>query len=220
MSTEDHFAAQLGVSRSGRLRFMNGAHRVAIRADLRVRGLYRARFGDRMPIVGVRRGVVAIVYPRFPAGDWLDDRSERLAEVELNACIPWDVEIRSGASRFVADLRGLRLVSLGLDGGAGRLDVMLPAPSGDVAMVILGGASNVTIRRPEGVAARLHVVGGVTNLRFDHRHIGATGCELDLQSRAYEHATDRYDIAVTGGANNVIIAEQRTARGGRSGVSA
>ena len=48
----------------------------------------------------------------------------------------------------------------------------------------------------------------------------ATGCELDLQSRAYEHATDRYDIAVTGGANNVIIAEQRTARGGRSGVSA
>jgi hypothetical protein len=173
-----------------------------------------------MPIVGVRRGTVAIVYPRFPVGDWLDDRSERLAEVELNACIPWDVEIRSGASRLVADLRGLRLVSLGLDGGAGRLDVMLPAPSGDVAMVILGGASNVTIRRPEGVAARLHVVGGVTNLRFDDRHIGATGCELDLQSRAYEHATDRYDIAVTGGANNVNIAEQRTARGGRSGVSA
>jgi hypothetical protein len=216
----DYFAAPLGSATSGLLRFTNGAHRVAIRADLHLRGLYRARFGDRMPIVGVRRGVVAIVYPRFPAGDWLDDRSERLAEVELNACIPWDVEIRSGASRLVADLRGLRLVSLGLDGGAGRLDVMLPAPSGDVAMVILGGASNVTIRRPEGVAARLHVVGGVTNLRFDDRHIGATGCELDLQSRAYEHATDRYDIAVTGGANNVNIAEQRTARGGRSGVSA
>jgi hypothetical protein len=216
----DYFAAPLGSATSGLLRFTNGAHRVAIRADLHLRGLYRARFGDRMPVVGVRRGIVAIVYPRFPAGDWLDDRSERLAEVELNAFIPWDVEIRSGASRLVADLRGLRIVSLGLDGGAGRLDVMLPSPSGDVAMAILGGASNVTIRRPEGVAARLRVVGGVTNLRFDDRQIGATGCELDLQSRAYERATNRYDIAVTGGANNVNIAEQRTARGGRSGVSA
>ena len=216
---EDHFAAPLGSATSGRLRFTNGAHRVAIRADLHLRGLYRARFGERRPIVGVRRGIVTIVYPRFPAGDWLDDRSERLAEVELNARIPWDVEIRSGASRLVADLRAIRLVSLGLEGGAGRLDVMLPAPSGNVAMVILGGASNVTIRRPEGVAARLHVDGGVTNLRFDDRHIGATGGELDLRSRAYERATDRYDIAVTGGANNVNIDEQRTARGGRSGAS-
>ena len=47
----DHFAAQLGASRSGRLRFTNGAHRVIIRADLHLRGLYRARFGERMPMV-------------------------------------------------------------------------------------------------------------------------------------------------------------------------
>ena len=38
----DHFAAPLGSSRSGRLRFTNGAHRIAIRADLHLRGLYRA----------------------------------------------------------------------------------------------------------------------------------------------------------------------------------
>ena len=38
----DHFAAQLGASRSGCLRFTNGAHRIAIRADLHLRGLYRA----------------------------------------------------------------------------------------------------------------------------------------------------------------------------------
>jgi hypothetical protein len=50
----EHFAVPLGSLRSGRLRFTNGAHRVVIRADSRLRGLYRASFGERMPIVGVR----------------------------------------------------------------------------------------------------------------------------------------------------------------------
>ncbi len=210
----DHFAAPLGLSRSGRLRFTNGAHRIVIQADPPLRGLYRARFGDRMPIVEARRGTVTIQYPRFPGGDWLNDRSERLAEVELNASIPWDVEVRGGASRLLAHLSALRLGSLKVDGGASRLEVVLPAPSGIVTVVILGGASNVIIRRPEGVAARLRVDGGATNLTFDDRHIGAAGGELDLQSGDYDGAADRYEIAVTGGANNMSIERQRGDREG------
>ena len=112
-----HFAAPLGLSRSGRLRFTNGAHRIIIQADSRLRGLYRARFGDRMPNVEARRGIVTIQYSRFTGGDWLNDRAERPAEVELNASIPWDVEVSGGASRLLADLSGLRLGSLKVDGG-------------------------------------------------------------------------------------------------------
>ena len=209
----DHFAAPLGLSRSGRLRFTNGAHRIIIQADSRLRGLYRARFGDRMPKVEAQRGIVTIQYPRFPGG-WLNDRSEPPAEVELNASISWDVEVSGGASRLLADLRGLRLGSLQVDGGASRLEVVLPAPSGIVTVVILGGASNVAIRRPEGVAARLRVDGGATNLTFDYRHIGAAGDELDLQSGDYDGAVDRYALAVTGGANNLSIDKPRGTKEG------
>ena len=212
----DHFAAPLGSSRSGRLRFTNGAHRIAIRANSHLRGLYRARFGDRMPKVAVRAGAVTIRNPRVPSRDWLDDGPEPLAGVELNARVPWDVEVRGGASRLLADLRGLRLGSLSVDGGASRLEVVLPAPSGVVTVVILGGASNVAILRPEGVAARLRVDGGATNLTFDDRHIGAAGGELDLQGGAYDGAADRYDIAVTGGANNLSLDK---GRGSKEGVS-
>jgi hypothetical protein len=157
---------------------------------------------------------VTIHYPRSSGGDWLNDRPERLAEVELNASIPWDVEVRGGASRLLADLRGLRLASLKVDGGTSRLEVVLPAPSGLVTVGILGGASNVAIRRPEGVAARLRVDGGATNLTFDDRHIGAAGGALDLQSGDYDGAADRYDIAVTGGANNLSIGKQRGSKEG------
>ena len=56
----NHFAAPLGSLRSGRLRFTNGADRVVIRADLHLRGLYRACFGDCMPTVVVQEGTVTI----------------------------------------------------------------------------------------------------------------------------------------------------------------
>lgn len=212
--SREHFTAPLGSSKNGRLRFRNGAHRIVIRADSHLQGLYRASFGDRMPTVGVRRGTVTILYPRVPADDWLDCRSERLAEVELNARIPWGIEVRGGASRLVADLHGLRLGALSVNGGASRLEVVLPAPSGTVVVAVLGGASNVAISRPEGVAARLHVSGGATNLEFDNRRIGAAGGELDLWSWNYEGATDRYDIGVTGGANNLSIDKQRVRKEG------
>jgi hypothetical protein len=160
-------------------------------------------------MVGVRGGIVTIRYPRFPNDDWLDCRSERPAEVTLNAQIPWVIEVRGGVSRLLADLRGLRLGSMCLEGGIRRIEVMLPAPSDTVAVLILGGASNVAIRRPEGVAARLRVQGGVTNVRFDDRRIGAAGGELDVGSRDYDRASDLYDVTVTGGANNLSLYEQQ-----------
>ena len=58
------------------------------------------------------------------------------------------------------------------------------------------------------IQARLRVGGGVTLLKFDDRCIGAAGGELDLQSRGYDGATDRYDVAVTGGANNATFDER------------
>ena len=62
----------------------------------------------------------------------------------------------------------------------------------------------MTIHRPEGVAARAHVVGGATNLTFGEKHFGAIGGDVNLQSPDYD-ATNRYDIEVTGGANNLTI---------------
>ena len=215
----NHFAAPLGSLTSGNLRFTNGAHRITIRAESYMRGLCRARSGDRIPIIEVQGGIVTLWYPRAPFCDWPNDRSECPAELELNVNVPWNIEIRGGTSRLIADLRELRLGSLSLEGGASHVEVVLPAPSGTVFVVILGGASNVTIRRPEGGAARLRVSGGATNLKFDDRRIGAAGGELDLRDRVYDSAADRYDVAVTGGANNVSIDKQQGARGRGSGES-
>jgi hypothetical protein len=85
------------------------------------------------------------------------------------------------------------------------VEVTLPTPSGTVPVRFLGGASNVAIHRPEGVAARVRVDGGSTNLAFDEQRFGALGGEVSLRSLEYEGDSDRYDITITGGASNVAI---------------
>jgi len=200
-----YFAAPLGSFSSGLLLFVSGASNVTIHADPSMEDLYRARFESQVPTVREQGGTVSIEYPRFPPFDqryfWL----ERRAEVALNATITWHIEVRGSISRLTADLHEVRLGSLNLASGASRIELMLPRPSGNVSIRILGGASNVTIHRPEGIAARVHASGGVTSLTFDEKHIGAIGSDVTLQSLDYDDVANPYDIEVTGGANNLTI---------------
>jgi hypothetical protein len=198
----DRFTAPLGSLTGGRLEFGRGAANVIIHADSATASLYRAHFEGQEPRVQSEDGTVIIRYPRtFHLFEW----RKRAAEVTLNSRIPWEIEIRDGASRLTADLRELELRSFGVSGGASRVEVTLPRPSGIVPVRIVGGASNVTIHQPKGVAARVRVVGGSTNLAFDEKRFGAVGGEVSLRSPEHEGASDRYDIIITGGASNVAI---------------
>ena len=206
--SSDCFAAPLGSLSSGYLLFVSGASNVTVHADPSMEDLYCARFEGQVPTVGVRGDTISIEYPRFPPSDQRDYWLERRAEVALNASIPWHIEVRGSTSRLTADLHDINLGSLKLVGGASRIKVQLPRPLGTVPVRILGGASNVTIHRPEGVAARAHVGGGATNLTFDEKHFGAIGGDVNVQSRDYDAVANRYDIEVTGGANNMTLDTQ------------
>lgn len=210
---DDRFSAPLGSSRSGRLRFTGGAHWVVIWSDPNMRGLYSATFLPPMPAVAVREGAVNIRYPNSRTDERLDIRSSRRAEVALNATIPWEIEVRGGASWLLADLPEVRIGALAIEGGVGRVEVVLPIPVGTATVVVHGGASNLTIHRPAGVPARLCVEGGVTHLRFDDRRIGAAGKRVDLRSPGYDDTIDRYEVKVAGGANNLSVDEWRGTKG-------
>ena len=139
----------------------------------------------------------------------LDVRSTSRAEIALNATIPWEIEVRGGASRLLADLLDARRGALAIEGGVGRVEVVLPIPVGTATVVVHGGASYLAIHRPAGVPARLCVEGGVTHLRFDDRSIGAAGKRVDLRGHGYDDAIDRYEVKVAGGANNLSVDEWR-----------
>jgi hypothetical protein len=201
-------AAPLGATARGRLEFVRGASLVTLGANAAMPDLYRAHFEGPAPRVAVRDGAVSIQYRRLSLAEWARYAllwGRHAAELTLNSAIPWQIEIRSGVSKFSADLREMRLVSLEVRGGASELEVFLPRPSGIVAVRIGGGASNVTLRRPAGAAVGVQVHGGASKLTFDEQHFGAIGGGVRLATTSHSSAADRYDIVIAGGASRLAV---------------
>jgi DNA-binding MarR family transcriptional regulator len=200
---EGGFSAPLGSVKSGRLVFAKGADRLTLRASSGMGDLYRGRFEGVLPKVDVKDGTVTFRYSSGFGG--LFERRSRPGEVTLNAAIPWEVEVRGGAYKVEADLRGSELSSFILKGGIIHLDLRLPEPSGVVPIRLSGGASKVTIQRPLGVGARLNLKSGAAALTFDEQSFDAVGGTVRLQSEGYDGASERYEIEVSGGASDLTV---------------
>jgi hypothetical protein len=152
--------------------------------------------------VKAKDGVVTIRYPRRL---WVPNKEKTAAEVALNRAILWQIVIGGGASEMTAELGGLNLASLEIKGGLHRAHLDLGAPSGVVPMWISGGVSEVTVRRPAGVAARIHLKGWAVEFVFDDQTFGTVGNDVRLQSPAFDPATPYYDIEVASSASQLTI---------------
>jgi hypothetical protein len=180
--------------------------RTTLHVDPAVPDLYHARFERHVPRVHVSSGTITVRYRLIPVLDWMVYAwSEPSAEITLNGSIPWSIEIHEGASKLTADLRGLQLRSFDIRGGASRVLVTLPQPSGTVPLTIGGGASNVAFHRPAGVAVRVQVDGGASHLVLDDQRFGAIGGGTRWESPDYRGAANRYDIHIGGGASHVTV---------------
>jgi hypothetical protein len=202
------FAAPLGRVSRGRLEFARGASLVSI-AAADMPELYRAHFEGPVPRVRAHAGDVAIQYRRLSLAEWARYAllwGHHAAEIALNRSIPWRIVVRGGVAKLSADLRGLHLGEFVVAGGASEAEVLLPRPAGVVVVRVAGGASNVTLRRPEGVAVEVRVRRGVSRLTFDDQHFGAIGGDARLGTPGCARAADRYAIEVAGGASSLAIA--------------
>lgn len=195
-------SAPLGNLESARLVFPTGAIVLNLSADKGMDELYRAHFEGTIPDVKVTEGTITIRYPRRK---WFAIHEQRTAEVALNVGIPWQIVIQGGASQIAANLTSLDLLGLEVNGGMSMVEVELPEPTRIVPVRISGGASEIKIRRPAGVAARVHLKGWASALVFDDQSYDEVGSDVRLQSPSYDGATQRYDIEVAGSASMVTI---------------
>ncbi|HET8840015.1 MAG TPA: MarR family transcriptional regulator [Ktedonobacteraceae bacterium] len=199
---EGSFSAPLEGLERGRLVFSSGITRLSLHSDRTLTNLYQARFEGPLPNIGVKEGVITVRYPRYlGVADW----RERKAIVELNATLPWQITVQGGASEIFAALGGLDLTSLIVKGGLSSITLELPSPSSLVPIQVSGGAAEVTIRRPTGVAARIHLKGWVSELTFDDQTFSHVGNDVRLQSPEFDPTTPGFDIEITGSANKVLI---------------
>jgi uncharacterized membrane protein len=191
----------------GRLRFPRGAAWVTIRAGSAMPDLFWATFTGTTPRVRVVANSVEIESRRFRPVSW----RLQSTEIALNASIPWEIEVNVGAWRLTADLRDLQLSSLTLEGGAGKVDLRLPHPSGTVPIRIGQGAADISLLRPAGVAVRVVVHGTFGKLQIDGKAIESTD-KQPFQSPDFARDSDRYDIELTGSAYQFVIATEPEVR--------
>src|SRR5215469_6777394 len=165
-------------------------------------GLYQAHFSGVTPTVTTKDGVVTIRYPRRL---WILGGMSGSAEVTLNAALPWWISIQGGASNITADLTGLDLSRLEVKGGMNMVSVQLPVPTRVVPILLSGGASSVTVRRPADVPARVHLKGWASQLEFDDQSFSNLGSDVRLQSPGYEGTAPGYDIEIPSSASMIIV---------------
>jgi hypothetical protein len=196
---ERAFTAPLDGLAGGRLIISRGADNIMLRGDNTLADLIRVRFERTTPEIRVAGGIITLRRKHPSVGD------AGRGEIALNATIPWQIDIGGGAVEMTIDLRKVQLAALDIKGGASGLTVLLPRPSGTVPVRFSGGLHSVTIQRPGGVAARVQVKPGASNLTLDGEDLGtvsATGWE----TRGYKSAANRYAIAALGGANLLSVA--------------
>jgi class 3 adenylate cyclase len=192
--------APLGAARSWRLRLVRVAS-LTIATDPALSDLYRTRFEGAPPKVRVGGGVIAFEYgPRFRPGDW----GRQAAEVTLNPSVRWRIEAPRGLEKLRADLSGIQLLGLEVQHATSKAELTLPRPAGGV-LLRFGGASEVTIHRPTGTAARVQVTGGGSRVSFDDQFYKAVGGEASWKTSDFDQAADRYDIDFSRGVRDLVV---------------
>ncbi len=127
------------------------------------------------------------------------------AVVALSCALPWRIAIQGGAAEAVADLGGLNLAGLEVKGGFNTIRLDLPTPTSLIPLRLSGGASEITVRRPVGVAVRVNFKGWADALAFDDQTFSVAGNISQLQSPGFDPTAPGFDIEITSYAKKVTI---------------
>ena len=133
---------------------------------------------------------------------WMPGES-RDWDLSLSADIPLALDIDSGASTSLIDLRDLKVTELDLDTGASTTEITLPASAGYTRVKVDSGAATVSIRIPEGVAAQIRIESGMASINVNNR-FPKVGNNLYL-SPDYANAANRADISIETGMASIEI---------------
>ncbi|HXT37151.1 MAG TPA: MarR family transcriptional regulator [Chloroflexota bacterium] len=196
------FSAPLGHLTGGRLVIDAGGSLLTVRADDALTALYLARFEGPAPEVAAKGGEVAIRYPRRLV---VLGKPQRVADVALSIAVPWRIAIQAKGAMVTVQLARLDLRELTVEGGGSHMRVELPTVTTVVPVRLQGAASDITVRRPAGVAVRIHLHGWYSMLKLDGRSYTAGGADARLESAGFDATGPYYDIEARGATSMVTV---------------
>jgi hypothetical protein len=133
-------------------------------------------------------------------------------QIRVASDIPTSLTINVGAGEFDVDLSHVGVTDARINIGASSMRLVLPKPTGDVAIRINGGASTITLVVPDGVETRIATTGGLLSLRSDNTRLGSGGgtggcvaCGSSVETSGYSAAHDRVSVTISAGASSIVV---------------
>ncbi|MDP2232187.1 MAG: hypothetical protein Q8K89_01010 [Actinomycetota bacterium] len=124
-------------------------------------------------------------------------------DVELDRDVIWGLTIDSGLADLRADLKGIRLSALRVKSGASNAVLELGSrPDGDVPVQFDSGVSQLTVRLPRDVEARVEREVGLSNTEVDPDLNAVDG---GWETDGYRDANNRYTIRLKSGISDFRI---------------
>jgi hypothetical protein len=126
-------------------------------------------------------------------------------ELDLSPNVPISaLNIQTGATDARLDLSNLKIGTLDMSIGAASSFVRFPEAGGPMTGHISGGASNITLEIPQGVAAQIQHHGGLTTLNVDQSRFPQVN-EVTFRSPDYDTAQNKVDLNIETGVTTITI---------------
>lgn len=125
--------------------------------------------------------------------------------VVLNTRVSWQLDLAGGTSKTLADLRGGHVAGIDFTAGSDVIDLALPRPAGRVPVQLGAGASQLTLRLPGGVPARVTASGGAGEVSLEgQEHVGVAGGSV-FTTPGWAPGLPGFDIHAEAGASLVAV---------------
>jgi len=126
-------------------------------------------------------------------------------DLSLSPNVPiTSLSVKSGASNAHLDLSALQVKDFDASLGAAATWIRVPQSAGAVTLHISGGASDISIEVPQGVAARLRFRGGLTTINVDQTRFPAAGDNI-YQSADFGTSPNSADITIDAGVTKIQV---------------
>lgn len=192
-------SAKLDGRHTARLELVSGATSVTVHSGDIGDDLYRISTPDgagAVPSVADQDDALRLSLTGGPASS---------VDIEVNPAVTWQFRVAGGADETRLDLRASAVSEVDIASGVSTVEVWLPQPHGSVNVRETGGAGDVIVHAPTGVAVQVGVASGAGSVVIDGtRHTGV-GAGQVFTPDSRDGATDRYDIDCVGGVSYVSI---------------
>jgi hypothetical protein len=115
--------------------------------------------------------------------------------------IPMRITFDTGASESDLDLREAKISRVDLDSGASKTRIIFPSQAGFTEAHIKTGAASLELVFPEGVAGRLRVHSGLSNIMIDPARFPFNGSYYETPG--FSTALNRIDIEIETGVGRI-----------------